>query len=415
MIDNHNILLITDYDEIAKNILEKLVLLRANDNITVCDTKSFKKIIENSMYYVIILHENEDKDSTIKLIKQIKDIKQDCEILLLLNKTNKETILEAYDSGIFDYFTINTENYEMLIKTVNCFKFKNLKEINCRNDIFLNQLGVLDAKLGIYNQKHLKEIFIDLSDYPSIKNGVFVILTLDESTKTKVSTNRLGQLLKNMLRKDDIIAIGRGGKYFLILPNINILNTKAVIQKIQEKMGQDCIIRAGISKIGIQSFETICKNATNALTSACHNNKNIVCLENNIDKENIWLEDQDSIQQKGFKLFKTALSNKLENIITPLFYRFQKDCQSKLKNTTVSQYTNDIECVFCLKNQKSKSELLLQYDGFTKFNIEIIHSGLNSAENSKFELGLNKITNKLITNLLKQLKEEYILSTKKED
>ena len=72
MIDNHNILLITDYDEIAKNILEKLVLLRANDNITVCDTKSFKKIIENSMYYVIILHENEDKDSTIKLIKQIK-------------------------------------------------------------------------------------------------------------------------------------------------------------------------------------------------------------------------------------------------------------------------------------------------------------------------------------------------------
>ena len=42
MIDSNNILLITDYEEVATSILKKLVLLRKNDNISVTNIKNLK-------------------------------------------------------------------------------------------------------------------------------------------------------------------------------------------------------------------------------------------------------------------------------------------------------------------------------------------------------------------------------------
>ncbi len=90
-----------------------------------------------------------------------------------------------------------------------------------------------------------------------------------------------------------------------------------------------------------------------------------------------------------------------------MFFRFQKDFETKLTNTQVSQYANDIESVFSLRNEKIHSELIIRYDGYAKFNIKLTHSGLDSAEDTKMEIPLNKLTNKLLTSLLNQLKDEY--------
>ena len=103
----------------------------------------------------------------------------------------------------------------------------------------------------------------------------------------------------------------------------------------------------------------------------------------------------------------TIFKNKLETVITPIFYRHQKDFENKLTNTQVSQYANDIECVFSLKNDILHSELTIRYNGYAKFKIEIQHSGLDSAENTKMEIPLKDMTNKLLITLLKQLKDEY--------
>ena len=68
MIDSNNILLITDYEDIAKTIIKKLVLLRNNDNITVCSQKNAKKFLEKSLHCVVILHESDSETSTLKMI-----------------------------------------------------------------------------------------------------------------------------------------------------------------------------------------------------------------------------------------------------------------------------------------------------------------------------------------------------------
>ena len=409
MINNNNILLISENAEATELILNKLVLLRDNDKIEICNNyKETKKALQNSLCCVVLLYANiNDQDSVIKSIRTIKDTKQDIEIILIPSDINSEFILKAYDAGIYDYVPIDAESFDFVIKTINCYKLRTLKNIEQRNEKFLYQQGVIDEKTNLYKYNYLKEIFIDISDDLRIKKGIFCILTLDAKNKTKISTNRLAGIIKNTVRGDDIIAIARGGKFYAILPNIDLEGTKNLLNKIQDRIGNDFKIRAGLSKIGIQSFETLDKLTQDSLKSAIQNDEMYISLTEQLNPVEMWIDEENISQHKDFKLFKVAFTNKMKNVIEPIFFRFQKECETKLTNTQVSQYANNIESVFSLKNENLHSELVIRFNGFAKFKIEINHSGLDSAENTKLEIPLSKLTDKELTKLLKQLKQEY--------
>ncbi len=408
MIENNNILLISEDENATELILNKLVLLRDNDKITKCNCKETKKALQNSLYCVVLLYADiKEQELIFKTIKTIKETKPDSEIILIPNDINTELILKAYDAGIYDYVPIDAESFDFVIKTINCYKLRTLKNIKQRNEKFLYQQGVIDEKTNLYKCNYLKDIFIDIADDLRIQNGIFSILTLNDKNKTKISTNRLAGIIKTTVRGDDIIATARGGKFYLILPNIDLEGTKKLIQKIQDKMGEEFKIHAGMSKIGIQSFETLDKITQDSLKSAIQNDEMAVSLSEVTGMQNGWLEDEDQPRHKDFKLFKVAFTNKMKNVIEPIFFRFQKECETKLTNTQVSQYANNIESVFSLKNETLHSELVIRFNGYAKFKIEINHSGLDSAENTKLEIPLSQLTDKELTKLLKQLKQEY--------
>lgn len=408
MIENNNILLISEDENATELILNKLVLLRDNDKITKCNYKETKKALQNSLYCVVLLYADiKEQELIFKTIKTIKETKPDSEIILIPNDVNTELILKAYDAGIYDYVPIDAESFDFVIKTINCYKLRTLKNIEQRNEKFLYQQGVIDEKTNLYKCNYLKDIFIDIADDLRIQNGIFSILTLNDKCKTKISTNRLAGIIKTTVRGDDIIATARGGKFYLILPNIDLEGTKKLIQKIQDKMGEEFKIHAGMSKIGIQSFETLDKLTQDSLKSAIQNDEMTVSLSEVTGMQNGWLEDEDQPRHKDFKLFKVAFTNKMKNVIEPIFFRFQKECETKLTNTQVSQYANNIESVFSLKNETLHSELVIRFNGYAKFKIEINHSGLDSAENTKKEFPLSQLTDKELTKLLKQLKQEY--------
>ncbi len=408
MIENNNILLISEDENATELILNKLVLLRDNDKITKCNYKETKKALQNSLYCVVLLYADiKEQELIFKTIKTIKETKPDSEIILIPNDINTDLILKAYDAGIYDYVPIDAESFDFVIKTINCYKLRTLKNIEQRNEKFLYQQGVIDEKTNLYKCNYLKDIFIDIADDLRIQNGIFSILTLNDKNKTKISTNRLAGIIKTTVRGDDIIATARGGKFYLILPNIDLEGTKKLIQKIQDKMGEEFKIHAGMAKIGIQSFETLDKLTQDSLKSAIQNDEMTVSLSEVTGMQNGWLEDEDQPRHKDFKLFKVAFTNKMKNVIEPIFFRFQKECETKLTNTQVSQYANNIESVFSLKNETLHSELVIRFNGYAKFKIEINHSGLDSAENTKKEFPLSQLTDKELTKLLKQLKQEY--------
>ena len=165
MIENNNILLISEDENATELILNKLVLLRDNDKITKCNCKETKKALQNSLYCVVLLYADiKEQESIFKTIKTIKETKPDSEIILIPNDINTELILKAYDAGIYDYVPIDAESFDFVIKTINCYKLRTLKNIEQRNEKFLYQQGVIDEKTNLYKCNYLKDIFIDIAN-----------------------------------------------------------------------------------------------------------------------------------------------------------------------------------------------------------------------------------------------------------
>lgn len=403
MIDD-NILLITDEEAVAENVLSKLVLLRDSDSIAVCDYKSARKTLENPSVSIVIIHEKEDKEKTLNLIKAIKS--PDYDIILLVNEYNAKFILTAYDTGVNDYFAVSSEPYEMLIRTVNRFKSRAVTAKATRDLALLKQLGVVDDETGFYKYKFSRELLAQFIQDRKIQNGMFVVLGLDETSKTRFSTDKLSKAIKKSVRCDDIVSVVKGGKFYMILPNIDQTGTTALINKIQKVLGDKLIIRSGMAKINDKTFERLEKEAFAALAEASQTGRTTVFLEEHTKTLDEWLDD-DEKNDKNFKLFKNAYNNKLEKVIAPVFFRLQKSYEEKLFKTKIEQYTDELQSVFQLKTAEFESRLKITYPGFAKIMIYINHSGLDTQENREFSLNLNEVTQKEIAKIVEEFIKEF--------
>ncbi len=408
MIDE-NILLVTDDEDVAETVLSKLVLLRESDSIAVCDYKMAKRILENPSVSIVLVHECENKDKTLKLIQSIKSAEY--EIILLVNDYDQDFILSAYDLGVSDYYSVKSDSYEMLIRTVNCFKSRSLKVRFARDLALLEKLDVVDEETGFYKYKCSRELLAEFIKNVKVQNGMFVILLLDESCKTRFSADKLSKAIKKSTRCDDVVSVARGGKFYIILPNVDKLGAFAVVHKVQNLLGSRLIVRAGVCRIENKSFDRLEKEAFAALSEACQTNETAVLLEEKVKTLDDWLDDEEK-DDKNFKLFKNAYNNKLEKVIAPVFFRLQKSYEEKLFNTKIDQYSDELQSVFQLKHGKQESRLKITYPGFAKIIIYITHDGLDSPENREISLNLNEVTQSGLAKIIEDFIKEFKKSVK---
>lgn len=403
MIDD-NILLVTENDDIAETVLSKLVLLRESDSIAVCDYKMARKTLEKPSVSIVILHERENKEKTLKFIESIKS--SEYEIILLVNKYDQDLILSAYDMGVTDYFSVESEAYEMLIRTVNCFKLRSLTVKASRDLALLKQLDVVDNETGFYKYRYSKELLSEFIKDRKVQSGMFIILGLDESSKTRFSTDKLSKAINNSVRCDDIISVVKGGKFYIILPNVDKIGAFAVVDKIQKCLGNKLIIRAGIARIENKAFDRLEKEAYAAFSEARQTNETAAFLEEKVKTLDEWLTD-DEKDEKHYKLFQNAYNSKLEKVISPVFFRLQKAYEEKLFNTKIDQYSDELQSVFQLKHNNQESRLKITYPGFAKIIVYITHEGLDSPENREIPLNLNEITQKGLSKIVEDFIKEF--------
>ncbi len=408
MIDD-NILLVTDDEDAAEKVLSKLVLLRESDSIAVCDYKMAKRILEQPSVSIVLVHENESREKTLKLIQAIKSAEY--EIILLVNDYDQDFILEAYDLGVSDYYSVTSESYEMLIRTVNCFKSRSLKVRFARDLALLEKLGVVDEETGFYKYKFSRELLAEFIKDVRVKNGMFIILVLDESCKTRFSADKLSKAIKRSVRCDDVVSVARGGKFYIILPNVDKLGAFAVVNKVQDILGDKLIVRAGVCRIENKSFDRLEKEAFAALSEACLTNETSVFLEEKVKTLDDWLDDKEK-DDKNFKLFKNAYNNKLEKVIAPVFFRLQKSYEEKLFHTKIEQYSDELQSVFQLNHDGLESRLKIIYPGFAKIVIYITHEGLDTPENREISLNLNEVTQDGLAKIVEDFIKEFKKSVK---
>ena len=399
-----NIILVTDNEYVTESVLSKLVLLRESDSIGVCSFDLAKKVLKTSRAAIVIVHAAHEDDAFLNFITSIKS--NDYEIILLVENYHQDFILKAYDRGIAEYFSVESPDYEMLIRTVNCFKSHSAKVKAERDMSLLKQLDVVDSETAFYKYKYSKDLLSDFIKDPKVQNGMFVILSVDDSCKTSFSSDKLSKAIKKSVRCDDIVSIVKGGKFYIILPNIDKLGAFAVVSKIQAVIGEKTIIRAGVARIQNKTFERLEKEAFAALSEACQSDETVVLLEEKVRTLDTWLDEEEK-DEKNFKLFKNAYNNKLEKVIAPVFYRLQKAYEEKLFHTKIEQYSDELQSVFKLTNEKQQSRLKITYPGFAKIVVDVIHEGLDSPENREMELNLNEVTPKSLSKIVEDYIKEF--------
>lgn len=408
MIDD-NILLVTDDEDVAEVVLSKLVLLRESDSIAVCNYKMAKKLLENPSVSIVIVHENRDKEKTLNFLNTI--ISPEYETILLVNEYDQDFILAAYDLGLSDYYAVSSESYEMLIRTVNCFKRRSFKVRYSRDFALLAKMGVVDEETGFYKYKYSRELLAEFIKDRRVQNGMFIVLILDDSCKTRFSADKLSRAIKKSVRCDDVVSVAKGGKFYMILPNVDKLGAFAVVNKVQDILGTKLIVRAGVCRIENKSFDRLEKEAFAALSEACQTNETAVFLEEHVKTLDEWLDEGEK-DDKNFKLFQNAYNNKLEKVIAPVFFRLQKAYEEKLFNTKIDQYSDELQSVFQLKHGDRESRLKITYPGFAKIMIYIIHEGLDTPENKEISLNLNAVTQKGIAKIVEDFIKEFKQSVK---
>ena len=78
-------------------------------------------------------------------------------ILLINENCSRETVIEAFDSGISDILFMPIIDYELLIRVIWCLQKNELNlNIESRN-AFLDSLEIVQPDTGVYTQKYCDE------------------------------------------------------------------------------------------------------------------------------------------------------------------------------------------------------------------------------------------------------------------
>ena len=124
MADVNTVVIVSDRQELVNQISQKLVLLRNLDKIKSCSVEEAQNMFDGFNPNVLILHCDNNNARAINLIKRIKkqDIYKNLPILLINENCSRETIIEAFDSGISDVLFMPIIDYELLIRVIWCLQ-----------------------------------------------------------------------------------------------------------------------------------------------------------------------------------------------------------------------------------------------------------------------------------------------------
>lgn len=401
---NSNILLITENSAVWKNLQEKLMLVRTGDKIKIIDFAQAFSALETEKPSIIFIC-LEEKSAILKIIEFVKENLPNSILILGVENYNTDFIISMYDAGAADYVLKDSKPADILIKTVNALKVVSERESALINKKLLEDLDGISAEDGFYTEKFANELMDNLlnTGLPSS----FLIVTYDELDRAMFDFEKLSDSIHSSIRNRDIVVKLRNGKFYILLEDTEIKGAEIVFEKIKKALNGAFRIKAGLCEVSGKSFQELEQKTTVALTDAMLGaNDYVIYQEKALLEEEDWTLEPENTQ-KDFKLFKQLFVKKMENVITPVFYKLQNAYDGTLSDTKIEQYTDENRCIFHLRSPKQTSRLTIVYPGFAKVVIYITHSGLDSPENKEYSIPLKDLTDLLLTALTEDFIKDY--------
>lgn len=392
------VVLISDDTDFFEYILPKLSL-RNSDEVFKYRFSEIPEKIHLLTFSLLIVNSENNQEGTLELL----DAVEQAPVVVFGYNNNDDFKVKCYKKGMFAYFTLETPDDVIEAQLLPALNFINSLEkkqvyrdmlvknklMAKNNDVFLDFLNVLDHEFDIIHKFSYAASLVAISP--------------DDRSKFLIQPNKIETIILNSVRKNDILMNYASNKYFLLLQNADLTKANNIWKKIQKKLPEG--VYAGIAYIGKKSRQQVINEALNNLHTAMNSDASMQKPSTIYDGAN-------------FKYYRQEFNKKLEQIISPVFYRVQQVYNDKLFGMRIEQGQGEGYGVLYIKSNTSVGTFRITAPGFSTINIDISIEGLNR------DLKINKTLNEtkritlepeeLESGLLQDLLEQFILEFKRE-
>lgn len=391
------IVLVSDDSDFFEYVRLKLELRKSDELFSYAFDDIPEKIhlLENS---VLIINSESSKSKTLELLKILTETPA---IVVAFNE-DEAFKKKCYREGMFDYMTLLTPDSEFRARILPALSMLSLIEKNRQyrellvkrnvitknNEVFIDYGNIIDAELNKINNNSEKAILMAIAP--------------NEKTKFFMQPNSIETIILNNIRRNDILMNYAPNKYFLLMHDIDVNSANKLWNKIREQFSEK--MYAGIAKITNQSRQQIINEVLNKLHEAILYDK-----EDDIPREKNVKPASVVTPYTNFKMYRQEFSNKLEQVIAPVFYQIQQKYLKKLVGMNIEQGSGDGYGVFYVRGKHLDSSFRITSPGFAKINIDI------TMQKNNDEVDTKRITlepEELEQGLLEDLLEQFISEVK---
>ncbi len=445
MSDANTVVIISNKQDLIKQVSQKLVLLRNLDKIKSCSIEEAQNMFDDFSANVIVLHCESNNVNALNLIKKFKKqpLCANIPILLLNENCSRETIIEAFDNGISDVLFMPIIDYELLIRIIWCLQKNELNLCIESRTNFLTTLGVVQEATGAYSQKYcedfLKNEIAQTKKYS--QRACILLISPDKKYPTYKNPKEFIEIIKKSIRLNDSIAIKDIDKYYIYLQKTKLNGAYSVFERINNNLGVDAGANAGVVEVQDQKFEDITEALNDALDKANENTNSLIVASDfysnksqgilNIDSAQEIIQKQKEHQEEGqlptniskvrstldktsIMLFNQAYKRKIKFVIAPVFRKYEKILKIKQQDFAINLYVGN-KSLFSVSRGDICASFALEYDGVehTLIRLSIIDNeqkrlyetetvDFTILDHKKLSLMLSELIDKFITILKKK-------------
>ncbi|MDD3237685.1 MAG: hypothetical protein PHV37_06250 [Candidatus Gastranaerophilales bacterium] len=406
---NNNLIVISDSKKIADDFINKIVLLRKTDKILHIDFNTAinePEKINGELLFTFL----EDKENLIELQTLLfnERIKQ-CSVVALTNSYDEDILLDAFEMGVDDFITLNSQQSEILIRVMQNIKKAKLKNRLERKNEILFEENVLDKDTNFFSIEHTPKIFSRLFKKYAQENikADFMILSADIKHKNALPVSLLASAIKKSIREDDIVGLGENGKFKLILENTTTTGAQSVFNKIKENISSFYTISAVATNITDNDYIAAENYLSKALLTALSKEDSYLYFDREKTRKIAGMIDKTDLKETNYKVLKNIFLKKYNAIVTPVFFQAQATLQDKLFEANIEQAVSETESYFIIKGKDVISKLTLKHPGFAKINADITHKTPFKETKTRITIDLNELSNEKIEGIIEKMLNDF--------
>jgi diguanylate cyclase (GGDEF)-like protein len=255
-------ILVADDDESLRSVLEQVLSM---DGFVVTVTASGEEALEafkKEPYPLIFTDIRMGRMSGMDLLKEVKQLRPDTEIVIMTSYAALDTAMTAIKAGAYDYLAkpfedislissvaqravekirLAAENKNLVGKLQQ--QYENLERANAT----LKELSIRDGLTNLYNHRYFQESLSQEIHRSKRHARMFSLIFLDVDFFKQYNDTHghpagdlilieLSHLLKNSIRRTDIIARYGGEEFVLLLPETTRERAHAFAETIRTKI-----------------------------------------------------------------------------------------------------------------------------------------------------------------------------------